>query len=32
MFVADIPKLPGCMAHGISHEEVLAQAQAAIDY
>ena len=30
VFVADIPELPGCMAHGDSHEEALAQAQAAI--
>ncbi len=32
VFVADIPELPGCMAHGESHEEALAQAQAAIGY
>ncbi len=32
VFVADIPELPGCMAHGDSHEEALAQAQAAIGY
>jgi predicted RNase H-like HicB family nuclease len=30
VFVADIPELPGCMAHGDSHEEALAQAQVAI--
>ena len=30
VFVADIPELPGCMAHGDSHQEALAQAQAAI--
>ncbi len=32
VFVADIPELPGCMAHEDSHEEALAQAQAAIGY
>ena len=32
LFVADIPELPGCMAHGDSHEEALAEAQAAIGY
>ena len=32
VFVADIPELPGCMAHGDSHEEALAEAQAAIGY
>ena len=32
VFVADIPELPGCMAHGNSHEEALAQAQTAISY
>ena len=24
-FVADVPELPGCMAHGDSHEQALAQ-------
>ncbi len=32
LFVADVPELPGCMAHGDSHEEALAEAQAAIGY
>ncbi len=32
LFVADIPELPGCMAHGDSHEEALAEAQAAIGH
>ncbi len=32
LFVADIPELPGCMAHGDSHEEALAEAQAVIGY
>lgn len=32
VFVADIPELPGCMAHGNSHEEALAEAQAAVGY
>jgi predicted RNase H-like HicB family nuclease len=29
-FVADVPELPGCMAHGSSYEEALANAQEAI--
>lgn len=29
-FVADVPELPGCMAHGSSHAEALANAQEAI--
>ncbi|MDO8691846.1 MAG: type II toxin-antitoxin system HicB family antitoxin [Dehalococcoidia bacterium] len=29
-FVAEIPELPGCMAHGTSQEEALANAQEAI--
>ena len=32
VFVADIPELPGCMAHGDSHEGALAEAQNAISY
>ena len=28
-YVADIPELPGCMAHGDSHEEALAHAKSA---
>ena len=30
-FVADVPELPGCMAHGPSYEEALANAQEAIE-
>ena len=29
-FVADVPELPGCMAHGASQEEALANANEAI--
>ena len=29
-FLADVPELPGCMAHGSSHEEALRNAQEAI--
>jgi len=29
-FVAEIPELPGCMAHGQTHEMALASAQQAI--
>jgi predicted RNase H-like HicB family nuclease len=29
-FLADVPELPGCMAHGASHEEALKNAQEAI--
>ena len=31
MFVAAVPDLPGCMAHGDTHEDALAEAQAAIN-
>lgn len=31
-FVADVPELPGCMAHGDSHEAALASAQDAIAF
>jgi len=30
-FVADVPELPGCMAHGPSHAEALRNAQQAIE-
>ena len=30
-FVADVPELPGCMAHGLSHVEALENAQQAIE-
>ena len=29
-FVADVPELPGCMAHGATQEEALANAKEAI--
>ncbi len=29
-FVADVPELPGCMAHGSSHAEALANAEEAV--
>ena len=29
-FLADVPELPGCMAHGASHEEALQNAQEAL--
>ena len=29
-FVAEIPELPGCMAHGTSQEEALANAKEAM--
>ena len=30
-FVAEVPELPGCMAHGSIHEEALANIREAID-
>jgi predicted RNase H-like HicB family nuclease len=30
-FVADVPELPGCMAHGATYEEALESAKQAID-
>jgi predicted RNase H-like HicB family nuclease len=30
-FVADVPELPGCMAHGSSHAVALANAEQAIE-
>ena len=30
-FVADVPELPGCMAHGDSYESALANAREAIN-
>jgi predicted RNase H-like HicB family nuclease len=30
-FVAEVPELPGCMAHGSSYEAALAEARQAID-
>lgn len=29
-FVAEVPELPGCMAHGDTHEDALANAQEAV--
>lgn len=29
-FVADVPELPGCMAHGTSHSDALQNAEVAI--
>jgi len=29
-FIADVPELPGCMAHGISQDEALSNAKEAI--
>lgn len=31
IFVVDVPELPGCMAHGGTKSEAIAQAEAAID-
>jgi predicted RNase H-like HicB family nuclease len=31
IFVVDVPELPGCMAHGRTKSEAIAQAEAAID-
>ncbi len=30
-FVAEVPELPGCMAHGDSHESVLANIKSAME-
>ena len=30
-FVADVPELPGCMAHGETHEATLVNIKAAMD-
>jgi predicted RNase H-like HicB family nuclease len=29
-FIADVPELPGCMAHGTTHEEALSNAKQAM--
>jgi predicted RNase H-like HicB family nuclease len=29
-FIADVPELPGCMAHGVSPDDALANAQEAM--
>ena len=31
VFVAEVPELPGCMAHGETHESALANAKDAIE-
>jgi predicted RNase H-like HicB family nuclease len=31
LFVAEVPELPGCMAHGSTYEEALLQIQSAMD-
>ena len=31
IFVVDVPELPGCMAHGRTKREAIANAEAAID-
>lgn len=31
-FIAEVPELPGCMAHGDSQENALASAKAAIQF
>ncbi|HEY2914667.1 MAG TPA: type II toxin-antitoxin system HicB family antitoxin [Candidatus Angelobacter sp.] len=31
IFVIDVPELPGCMAHGRTKSEAIAQAEAAIE-
>jgi predicted RNase H-like HicB family nuclease len=31
MFIADVPELPGCVAHGPTHEAALASVQEAIE-
>ena len=31
VFIADVPELPGCMAHGSSHADALANAEQAIE-
>jgi predicted RNase H-like HicB family nuclease len=30
-FLADVPELPGCMAHGSSHAKALANAEQAVE-
>ena len=30
-FIADVPELPGCMAHGATHAEALTNAEEAIE-
>ena len=31
LWVAEVPELPGCMAHGVSQEEALSNARSAIE-
>ena len=30
-FIAEVPELPGCMAHGATHEEVLSNIKSAME-
>ena len=30
-FIAEVPELPGCMAHGATHEEVLTNIKSAME-
>ena len=30
-FIAEVPELPGCMAHGVTHEEALANIKSAME-
>ena len=30
-FIADVPELPGCMAHGSTHAEALTNAEEAVE-
>ncbi|MFL5384661.1 MAG: type II toxin-antitoxin system HicB family antitoxin [Longimicrobiaceae bacterium] len=32
LFIAEVPELPGCIAHGVSRAEALANAEDAIDF
>ena len=31
-YLAEVPELPGCIAHGASYQEALANAEAAMDH
>lgn len=30
-FIAEVPELPGCMAHGVTHEEALGNIKSAME-
>jgi predicted RNase H-like HicB family nuclease len=32
VFVADVPELPGCVAHGTTHEAALRESKKAMDF